>query len=527
MPTTLSARSRQRRRHGATALVLALLGALLGLAGTAPAAHAATSSPNLILDGSGQNAACSGSGYDETSDPGWTITAGDPNVVCYTNNGGFPGASTPGAQAGNGYFTGGTRGNGTLTQTADVSAAATTIDAGTATYNLSGWLGGFGKQNDTAALVATFRSATGTSLGTTQIGPVTATDRKSRTEFLQRTATGTLPAGTRTVRLDLQFTWTTGGTTDGYAQGLSLTVSPTVPAPVLAAPASTVPGFDHVFVVYMENENYSATSNTVDGGAGIIGNSAAPYLNGLTANAALLTGYHAVVHNSDPNYLALAGGSTFGQSAGNSGTSNCIATCTYSTPSLGDRVDQAGKTWKQYTDGANGNCDQTTHGSYYPDDAPFGYFSDVKNNATYCQAHWQPLTQLSTDLASTATTPNFAWLAADDCNDMESCGVSAGDTWLRNTLPTLFNSPAWTTQRSLLVITWDEDGNNLPGGFGPGQTNQVATFVLGSPGTVKAGTRISTRYDHYSTARTVEQALGLTPMTANDTYAVPMNDVFN
>ena len=81
--------------------------------------------------------------------------------------------------------------------------------------------------------------------------------------------------------MDVNYIWTAGGTTDGYAEHLSLTVSPSVPTPVLAAPPSTVPGFDHVFLVYMENENLSATSNTADSGAGIIGNPSAPYINGL------------------------------------------------------------------------------------------------------------------------------------------------------------------------------------------------------------------------------------------------------
>jgi hypothetical protein len=182
--------------------------------------------------------------------------------------------------------------------------------------------------------------------------------------------------------------------------------------------------------------------------------------------------------------------------------------------------------WKQYADGANGDCDTTQHGYYYPDDVPFGQFATMRNNQAYCDAHWQPLTQMFTDLQSTATTPNFAWFDADDCNDMESCGISAGDTWLSNTLPKLFASPAWTTQRSLLIITWDEDGNNSPGSFGPGQTNQVATIVVGSQGTVKTGYQSTVRYDHYSTARTIEAALGLQPLTANDEYASPFNDVF-
>lgn len=487
----------------------------------------ASGSGNLIVDGDAEAATCSLSGYEETTVPGWTITSGGPNAVCFNNTGGFPTASAPGAQPGNAYFTGGTRGNSSLSQTVDVSADASAIDGGAASYDLSGWLGGFGSQNDRVALVATFLNSSGTSLGTTQIGPVTNTDRGNVTEFLQRAATGSIPVGTRQIKLDLDFTWTVGQTTDGYADNLSLTITPSIPPPALTPPPSTVPAYDHVFLVYMENNNFSSTSNTVDGGAGIIGNSQAPYINSLASQNTLLTNYTAITHNSDPNYVAIAGGSTFGHTAGSGGlTSNCITTCTFNVPSLGDRVDQAGKTWKQYADGANGNCDTSQHGSYFPDDVPFYYFPTMKNSLSYCQAHWQPLTQMFTDLQSTATTPNFVWFDADDCNDMEACGIAAGDTWLSNTLPKLFSSPAWTTQRSLLIITWDEDGNNSPGGFGSGQTNQVATIVVGSQNTVKTGYRSTVRYDHYSTARTIEQALGLAPLTSNDKYATPFNDVF-
>lgn len=58
-------------------------------------------------------------------------------------------------------------------------------------------------------------------------------------------------------------------------------------------PPSTVPAFDHVFLVYMENQNYSATSNTVDGGAGVIGNPQAQCINSLAKANTLLTNYHA------------------------------------------------------------------------------------------------------------------------------------------------------------------------------------------------------------------------------------------
>jgi hypothetical protein len=484
---------------------------------------------NLIVDGDSSAAMCSHSGWEETTLPGWTISSGSPSTLCYANTDGFPDASIPGAQPGDGYFSGGARGSSSMTQTVNVAADASAIDSGVATYNLSGWLGGYGSENSYATLNATFLNSSGASVGSTQIGPVTAADRNNATEFLQRVASGPIPVGARSIKLDLSFTYSpVYASNDGYAQGLSLTVSPSIAPPLLAPPASTVPAFDHVFIVYMENENYSATSNTVDGGAGIIGNSQAPYINSLLSSGALLSNYTAVVHNSDPNYFALAGGSTFGHAAGNGGLpSNCIDTCTLNVPSLGDRVDAVGKTWKQYADGASGNCDTSNHGYYYNDEVPFYYFPSLRNNLSYCQAHSQPLTQMFSDLSSASTTPNFVWFAADDCNDMEACGISAGDTWLSNTLPHILNSPAWTSQRSLLILTWDEDGNNYPAGVGAGQTNQVATIVLGSQSTVKTGLQSGVRYDHYSTARTIEQALGLGPLTANDQYAKPFNDIFN
>jgi hypothetical protein len=92
------------------------------------------------------------------------------------------------------------------------------------------------------------------------------------------------------------------------------------------------------------------------------------------------------------------------------------------------------------------------------------------------------------------------------------------DGWLRETLEPLFASPAWKTQRSLLILTWDESSTET--------NNHIATIVFGSQGLVKAGAASDVHYDHYSTARTMEEALGLKPLTLNDEYAQPMNDAF-
>jgi hypothetical protein len=467
-------------------------------------------SGNLLVDPGAESAAiCSPTGEDGMTVPGWTITSGEPDVVCYGAAGGFPTAATTGpANRGTGFFTGGATGSSGLSQNVDVSAAAATIDGGGVGYDLSGWLGGYGAQLDRVGVTATFRNAAGASLGSTAIGPVSSIDRGLTTELLQRTSTGTLPVGTRSVQVDLAFTWTAGNTTDGYADNLSLTLGTPLPTPVLTAPTSSVPGYDHVFLVYMENQDYS----------GIIGNtSQAPYLNSLARSGSVLSQSYATTHPSDPNYVALAAGGLYGL------TDNSVSTTTIDAPHIGNRVEDAGKSWKAYAQNANGNCDTSSHGNYYPDDLPFYFFKDIKTDAAYCQAHWQPLTRMTTDLRSTATTPNFVWFAADDCYDMEGCGVASGDTWLSQTLPAIFNSPAWTQQRSLLVITFDEGAVKA---FGPLYPNRVPTLLIGSQNSVAPGYTSSRRTDQYGLLRTVDRALGLQPLTNNDRYAATVDDVW-
>jgi hypothetical protein len=481
------------------------------LISTTPA-QAATSA-NLIVNGNAETGLCTNNGLDGMSVPGWSIVSGTPDTVCYGASG-FPTASSPGpSDRGANFLAGGGTGNATLTQTVDVSSAATAIDAGGVTATLSGWLGGFSSQNDRAGLDATFISGTGTSLGTATIAPVTNTDRGNTTGLLSRSTNSAVPSGTRTITVTVSFIYTSGNTTDGYVDDVSLTLSTTVTPPVLAPPASTVPAFDHVFVVYMENENYSVNESPANSGDYIVGNPSAPYINNtLRPMGTLLSNTFATTHPSDPNYLALAGGSTFNLTT-NPGVASVNAR------NLGDSVEAAGKTWKGYSESMKGNCDKRNHGKYFFDDQPFMIFADVANNASRCNAHVQPIEQFNTDLQNTSTTPNFVWFAANDFDDMEQGGVSAGDTWLAGELPHIFNSPAWTSQRSLLIVTWDE---GFTKSFGPNFPNHVAAYIVGSPGLVKVNATSSVRYDQSSLGSTVDHALGLTPLTSNDTYALPL-----
>jgi Phosphoesterase family len=490
-----------------------------------PAARLAAAGTNLLVNPDAETGLCTQSGYDAMTVPGWTVTAGSPDSVCYGAIG-FPKAGVPGPpDRGRAFFSGGATGDGTMTQTLSVASAANHIDGGEVQYRASGWLGGWAGQNDRSTVTITFVDSHGKLLGSDLLQTATNTDRNGVTGLQKRSTGGWLPSRTRAVIVSVAFTWTAGNTTDGYVDDLAFSLSAPMKAPQLVAPASNVPAFDHVFVVMMENQNALPTEAPAGAGHYILGNSAAPYLNHtVTVMGSTLGQMYATTHPSDPNYLALSGGSTFGWT-----TNPVVGTDTIDARHLGDQLDAAGLTWRGYAAGAYGGCDKTNHnteagGYYLPDEEPFMLYRDVVDNPQRCAAHNQPLTALATDLQSVATTPSLAWFAANDVNDMEDGGVAAGDRWLSQTLPAIFSSPAWTHQRSLLIILWDEGRDKA---FGPDYPNHVATYVIGSQDMVKPGYTSPVRYTDFSLGRTIEDALGVGPLTSNDRYATPLGDIWN
>ena len=469
----------------------------------------AAGSGNLLVDGDGESGTCTTDWSAVNTVPGWTVTQGNPSIVCYS----IASFNTPtSGSGGNAFIADGPYGDSALRQNVNVASAASAIDGGSVSYSLSGWLGGYTVYNGQAVVTATFLDVNGKPLGTpAQLAGVNASARSDESGFVAQSASGKVPAGTRTISVLLQFTDTSGSYNIGYADNLSLTLSTPVTAPTLQAPASSVPAFDHVFVVMMENTDYSQViGDTTD----------APFINSLAKQGTLLDNYSGAYHPSDENYLAIAGGNTFVQGA------IYYPNIKVTAQNIGDELEAAGKTWKAYEQGMGTPCNTSNNNdSYYePDDAPFFNFTDVAQNASRCAAHLFDTTQLTTDLQSAATTPNFAWIAADDYYDGEASGNGSAKSlqvqngWLQQTLQPIINSPAWTTQRSLIVLTWDESSTETG--------NHLATVLVGSPGTVQSGYISNASYNHYSTGRTVENALGIAPLTHNDQYAQPINDAF-
>ena len=88
---------------------------------------------------------------------------------------------------------------------------------------MSGAFGGKDDQLDSAHLDVTFTAGAGPLLDLT-LGGFTAADRGNLTKVLRDSATGTVPAGTRTVQLRLTAdnTFAYDSYNDGYADDISL-----------------------------------------------------------------------------------------------------------------------------------------------------------------------------------------------------------------------------------------------------------------------------------------------------------------
>jgi hypothetical protein len=269
-----------------------------------------------------------------------------------------------------------------------------------------------------------------------------------------------------------------------------------------AAAASGMPHLAHVFVIVMENKSASE----------IAGNSSAPFINGLMARYAYAADYSALTHPSLPNYIALTSGSFQGITDDRNPPGAGYAV---DAVNLADRIDGAGLTWKAYAESLPSAGYADNAGQFATRHEPFLYYKDILQNDSRRIAHIVPFTQMATDLRSAATTPSFAFITPNVCNDMHDCPVSVGDAWLSKTVPVILGSPAFTDSPSLLVVTWDE---------GSDSDNHVVTILAGN--SVKQGFRSSQAYDHYSLLHTIEAGLGLQPMTASDGNAAVMSEFF-
>ena len=138
----------------------------------------------------------------------------------------------PLASGGHYYFTPGAGGNqslgAALTQNIDVSTGATAaaIASGTAGFNLSAFFGSYLGQLDHGIVQVNFLNAASTSIGSAQLNPGLV----NFAEWTPQSTSGSIPAGTQTVRVSAWGTLEQPGTSDGYMDNIDFRVTNILPA---------------------------------------------------------------------------------------------------------------------------------------------------------------------------------------------------------------------------------------------------------------------------------------------------------
>lgn len=279
------------------------------------------------------------------------------------------------------------------------------------------------------------------------------------------------------------------------------TPPPTRPPQVTKRQA--IPNFAHIVIIVEENHGTDS----------IIGNSKAPYINQLANNYALATNYFAAFHPSLPNYLALTSGTNAGITSDCSPSANCEA----NVKNIADEIEASGRSWKAYEESMPAACTTHNSGNYAVRHDPFVYYPDISGNSARCSQHVVPFSQLNSDIKN-ETLPDYVFITPNVCNDMHNCSVATGDKWLKEHVPQILRSNAFTKQNSLLAITWDEaETNNREG-------NKVPLILAGP--SVKSHYVLGEQYSHYSLLKTIEQAWNLKTLTKNDAHATALTKFF-
>src|SRR5437667_903214 len=230
--------------------------------------------------------------------------------------------------------------------------------------------------------------------------------------------------------------------------------------------------FDQLVVVLMENRNL----NEVYGPA--------TYMTQLADTFAFSTGWASLTNPSQPNYIALIGGSTFGVSGdGNHPNLN--------DPTLVDIIENSGHTWNAIAEGSGSGC--SINPDRGEDHFPFLSYTTITGSAARCASlHSGGPTDV---VAALNAGTNFIWFTPTDQHNMHDNSVASGDSWLQSWVPGLLTAMAG--KHAALLLTYD-DGYASPPLVYSGFSGPAAKLAYKS----------TTSYTHYSLLRLIEDVWG-------------------
>jgi hypothetical protein len=329
------------------------------------------------------------------------------------------------------------------------------------------------------------------------------------------------------------------------------------PAPEKPAPKHkqsaplTLPRITHVWLIVLSEQSLTEalTKRSAE----------TPYLNELAQTGTLLSDYSLVASSAPGNDIALLSGQGQNPSSekgcptysevqpttispkGLAEGSGCVYPQALQT--LADQLSSASLTWKAYmqdmaptgtgarstgspAEASSGpNCRHpalgtgepastpTTGQDYLSGRNPFVYFDSLLSSGA-CASDDVDSSELTEDLASTASTPNFSWIVPSACHDGApiQCvpggpsGLAAANAFLREVVPSITSSSDYS-EHGLIVITSDSPPSTASAGPSSSAPPAVGALLL-SP-FVAANAELKTSFNVFSLLKSLERLYGV------------------
>ncbi|MBX7231218.1 MAG: alkaline phosphatase family protein [Bdellovibrionales bacterium] len=253
--------------------------------------------------------------------------------------------------------------------------------------------------------------------------------------------------------------------------------------------------FQRILFVVFENTNYDKALKQ-------------PFFNSLAKNGVLFSNFHAIIHPSQGNYIALTSGD---------GSINHDNNVDLDLKNIVDLLEGQKISWKVYAEGFPGNCFAGAKmGRYVRKHNPFISYNNVRNNPKRCE-NIVDATHFTKDV--TKNLPQYSFYIPDLDNDGHDTGVKYADQWYNEKFSNYFNNK--TLMKDTLIVTLFDESSR-----GPNDTNQI--FVSFNGGNIKPGVVLKEKFDTFSLLKMVQENWNLGSLTnkVRDAYPIPLSTIF-
>ncbi|GJJ11656.1 hypothetical protein Clacol_005892 [Clathrus columnatus] len=268
-------------------------------------------------------------------------------------------------------------------------------------------------------------------------------------------------------------------------------------------PVQTGLMFDRFIQIWLENTDF-ATANS------------SPTFQSLAKQGVLLTGYYALTHPSEPNYVASVGGDFFGMHDDN------LYNIPANVSTIVDLLEGKNISWASYqeTMATDGSLDFSEDAPDYVDGTgtytyyvrkhnPLIVFDSVAGN-TRRRNLQRTFNDFAADVNASAI-PQWLFVTPNLVDDAHDTTIEYASQWLEFWLLPLLKDERFNDNRTLILLTFDE---NETGSV----NNQILSILLGGAVPEAArGTADDTYYTHYSSLSTVQANWGLGCLGRGDT----------